>query len=143
MTDILVVCSPGGHFDEARLIMTNVKERHYKFVVHGLRAEVGGGRIIHAPHTDRDWRVLLQLIFAFSCVLRERPKLILSTGSSIAVPFFLVAKIFGVKTVYVESPTRVLTPSLTARIVQYLADRLYVRYESLVPKLRNSVCVKN
>lgn len=143
MTDILVVCSPGGHFDEARLIMKNVKERHYKFVVHGLNAGVGGGRLIHAPHTDRDLRILLQFAFAFFCVLRERPKVILSTGSSIAVSFFLVAKMFGVKTVYVESPTRVLTPSLTARIVQYLADRLYVRYDSLLPKLKNSLCVKN
>ena len=144
MTDLLIVCSPGGHFKEAQNLIFGLQHVKYKFVIHDLKIKSGFDfPIIDAPHMDRDWRLIIQIFFAFNCLIRERPKVILSTGASLAVSFFLVGRLLGIKTIYVESPTRVHTPSLTARIVRFLSNRLYVRYESLQSKLPGSIFIKD
>src|SRR4030042_6809662 len=50
-------------------------------------------------------------------LLKEKPKLIVSTGSEIAIPAFYLAKILRIKTVFVETWTRIFEPSGTGRIV--------------------------
>jgi len=65
-------------------------------------------------------------------LLRQyRPEAAVCIGSSLAVPFFLAARTLGIATVFVESITRVTTPSRTGRILHrlWLADALYVQWE--------------
>lgn len=134
MTDMLVVCSPGGHFSEARELMNDLQEVDYKYVIHLSPAipENMKDRVIIAPHAERDPRLLLQFIFALRCLWREKPKLIITTGAAIAVPFGLAAKLYRIPLVYIESPTRVNTPSLSARLCYRFSDVLYVRHKTLL-----------
>jgi UDP-N-acetylglucosamine:LPS N-acetylglucosamine transferase len=137
MADMLVVCSPGGHFSEARSLMKGLEDVDYKFVIHlppDMPPEIKM-RVIVAPHAERDLRILLQLAFALRCVWRERPKVILSTGALIGVTFGLAGKLIGARFIFVESPTRVTTPSLAARICHCFADVLYVRHKVLLKHL--------
>ena len=80
------------------------------------------------PQFDRN---PLKLAVVFWGVLRaflaERPKAVLSTGSEIAIPVFLVAKLFGARTIFIETITRVEAPSLTARLLYPFADKFYVQ----------------
>jgi UDP-N-acetylglucosamine:LPS N-acetylglucosamine transferase len=134
VTDVLVVCSPGGHFSEARDLMNGIDDISFKYVVH-LLPKIPAGlveKIIIAPHAERDLRILKQFVFAVRCIRRERPKIIVSTGALIGATFAIAAKALHVKVVFVESPTRITKPSLTARIVYPLADRFYVRWPQLL-----------
>jgi len=131
---MLVVCSPGGHFAEARNLMNGMDDISYKYVTH-LLPEIPDGladKIIIAPHAERDLRVFKQFLFAMRCIRKERPKVILSTGALIGATFALAAKLFHIKIVFIESATRITKPSLTARIVYPLADRFYVRWPQLL-----------
>ena len=65
------------------------------------------------------------------------------TGAAPAVPFGLVGRIFGSHVIFVESLSKIRTPSLTAVLMQYIANKLYVQWPSLVPKLRSSIYVGN
>jgi UDP-N-acetylglucosamine:LPS N-acetylglucosamine transferase len=60
---------------------------------------------------------------------------ILSTGAGLAVPFFLVGKLLGIRLVYVESVTRIETISLTGRLVYRLADRFFVQWPEAARRL--------
>lgn len=65
-------------------------------------------------------------------LLRQyRPEAAVCVGSSLALPFFFAARTLGIATVFVESITRVTTPSRTGRILHRLglADVLYVQWE--------------
>jgi beta-1,4-N-acetylglucosaminyltransferase len=141
MADLLVVCSPGGHFSEARALIAGIEDIDYKFVIHlppsGVIPKMKQ-EVIVAPHAERDPRLLVQFAFALHCVWKERPIVILSTGASIAVTFGLAGKLFGARFIFVESPTRVTTPSLTARICHLFADALYVRHKALLKHLPRS-----
>lgn len=61
--------------------------------------------------------------------IREfQPDVILSTGAALAVPYFIVGRLLGVRTVYVESFTRVNRPSLSGRMVYPLASVFFVQW---------------
>ena len=143
MADLLVVCSPGGHFIEAKSLMVGLCDVDFKYVIH-LPPELPPELrpfIIIAPHAERDIRVLKQMLFALYCVWRERPKVIVSTGALIGVTFGLAGKLFGAKFIFIESPTRVTYPSLAGRICYRFADIMYVRHASLMPFFPKAICL--
>jgi UDP-N-acetylglucosamine:LPS N-acetylglucosamine transferase len=50
-------------------------------------------------------------------VLRaERADVVISDGAGVAFPFFLIAKVLGVRTVYLEVYDRITRPTLTGRL---------------------------
>jgi beta-1,4-N-acetylglucosaminyltransferase len=56
---------------------------------------------------------------------------ILSTGAGVAVPFLILGKLLGRRTVFVESITRIETLSLSARLALPFIDLLYVHWPQL------------
>ncbi len=69
---------------------------------------------------------------------RLRPRVIVTTGAALAVPFVWVGRIRGARIVYVESVTRVTGPSLTCRLVAPVAARIYVQWPELLPLVRRA-----
>lgn len=63
--------------------------------------------------------------------IKYRPKVIVSTGSHIAVPFFIYGKIFGSKTIYIESNAKVYSKSLTGKLVERFSDKIYVQWPEM------------
>ena len=58
--------------------------------------------------------------------------MILSTGAGPVVPFALVGRLFfGTRVVFVETITRIERPSLTGRIMYYLAHDFFYQWEGL------------
>ncbi len=137
---ILFISSPGGHFVELLDILTSLNPDNFAVVVSGKSSyDKGDIRIIRAPQADRNLAVFRQFYFAFVCLIKERPKVIISTGAGIAVPFFVYSRILRIYTIYVETPTAIFKPTFTCRIVRWFSDRLYVRTEMLQSKVKNSI----
>lgn len=62
----------------------------------------------------------------------ERPRVVVSTGSGIAIPTILLAKWFlHSKIIYIESAACVVEPSRTGRFVYKYADLFLIQWESL------------
>jgi len=47
---------------------------------------------------------------------RERPDVIISTGAGLAIPYFVLGRLFGSKLVYLEVFDRIDSPTLTGRV---------------------------
>ena len=86
------------------------------------------------------YQLLKALPLAWRVLRIERPHALVSTGSEIAIPFFVVAKQLGIRTVFVESWCRVKTQSGTGRVLYSLVDEFFVQWPQLVdvygPKAR-------
>jgi UDP-N-acetylglucosamine:LPS N-acetylglucosamine transferase len=80
--------------------------------------------VIWAYHpTTRNAKNLVRNgLLALRTVRALRPRLIVSSGAAIAVPFFWIGKLFGARTIYVEVVDRIDTRTLTARLVSPVAD---------------------
>ncbi len=114
-------------------------EGHVVFFVtyeSGRLAELRGRFPVYALQNigTSPWRLLKSLPVAWRILRAERPQVVVSTGSEIAIPFFILAKALRIKTVFVESVCRVETASQTGRVVYPLADAFFVQWPQLLAR---------
>jgi beta-1,4-N-acetylglucosaminyltransferase len=104
------------------------------------RSLLAGETVYHAHGpTNRSIKNLIRNLVAAHRLVRElRPKVVLTTGAGVAVPFAWVAKLRGAKVVYVESLARIDGPSLTYRLIAPIATRRYVQWPELAVALPRS-----
>lgn len=94
---------------------------------------IGRETICWFPYqAPRDWLIVLKNIPRVAQILsQEKPDLIISTGASIAVGFSIVAKLMGIRFIYVESVTRQDRLSLSGKLVYWLSHGFYVQSPQL------------
>lgn len=64
--------------------------------------------------------------------MKHKPKIIISTGSNIAVPLCFISKIMGVKFIYIETRAKVYTKTVTGKIISPFADRVLVQWPEML-----------
>ena len=142
--DILLVCSSGGHLQQMLALRPAWEPYSHVWVTFDksdARSLLREQRVVYAySPTNRSVKNLLRnLVLAWRALGALRPRVILTTGAGVAVPFAWLARLRGVLVVYIESFTRIEGPSLTGRLVGPVADRSYVQWpelERVVPKAR-------
>jgi len=128
-----IISSCGGHLSEIRALKPLYSQYDHFYVVND-RIELPEdmkGRTTFICHSERDWKFLVNLWEAWHILRRERPQILLSTGAGPMVPFALIAKCYGIRLIFIEIGNQVARPSVTARIMYYLADRFYYQWKSL------------
>lgn len=83
----------------------------------------------HRPTTRNLPNLLRNTALAVRLLRRARVDVVVSTGAGVALPFFLVARLRRVPTVYIEVYDRVETPTLTGRLCRPLASVFCVQWE--------------
>jgi len=110
---VALVCSHGGHLTEMMAIAGAFDDHESVYVTYDSSRTEG---LEFDPYTlENIGTSPIRMTLAFVAMARifwsERPDVIVSTGSEIAIPAFVVGKLFGTRTVFVESWCRVRTPS--------------------------------
>jgi beta-1,4-N-acetylglucosaminyltransferase len=77
------------------------------------------------------WRTAMSTVQAVGALLRCRPRAILSTGPGPAVPASLLAKLLGIKVIYIETGSRVFALSASGKILYRFADLFFVQWPEL------------
>jgi len=130
---LLLVSSAGGHL--AQLLLLRPFWEHHERVWVTLdkpdaRERLAGERVIwaHGP-TNRAARITLRNLALARTAFREhRPDVLLSNGAGVAVPFFVVARLRGVPSVFFEVYDRIDAPSLTGALVAPLASAVVAQW---------------
>ena len=130
---ICIVSSCGGHLTEVRALRPVYKKYEHFYVLNDRVSlpEDMKDRTYFIRHSERDWLFFINLWEAWKILRKEQPELILSTGAGPVVPFALVGKLLGVSALFIETFNRVTEPSLSGRIMYYLADRLFYQWKTL------------
>ncbi|MCK4809571.1 MAG: glycosyltransferase [Candidatus Omnitrophica bacterium] len=131
---ICFVCNPGGHLYQLYLLKP-FWQKYERFWVTAdkidARYRLAGEKIYwgYCPTTRNLKNFLLNLILAFRVLGKERPRIIVSTGSGVAVPFFWVGKLFGCKLVYIEVFDRIDMPTLSGKLIYSVADEFLLQWQ--------------
>lgn len=152
---ICLICSPGGHLIESlklvdafkpnELFLITYKENFDFSAIPGntyliknlLVKRVDSSKIVKSIYL---FTSMLFLTFKeFLILLKEKPDVIVSTGSEIAIPAFYIAKILRKKTIFVESLTRISELSGTGKLVYPITDVFLVQWEDLTKKYKKSI----
>jgi beta-1,4-N-acetylglucosaminyltransferase len=138
--DVLLVCSTGGHLLQLmalRAAWEPFSRRWVTFDKSDARSLLRNETVTfaHGP-TNRSLRNLLRnLLVAWRVVAATRPRVLLTTGAGVAVPFAWVARLRGARVIYVESLARIEGPSLSYRLIAPVASRRYVQWPELAETL--------
>jgi UDP-N-acetylglucosamine:LPS N-acetylglucosamine transferase len=72
-------------------------------------------------------------------LMKEKPDILFSTGSEIAIPTFYIGKfLFGAKLIYLESVARMKEISFTGRLLMPIVDLFLVQWEELARKYKKA-----
>jgi UDP-N-acetylglucosamine:LPS N-acetylglucosamine transferase len=59
---------------------------------------------------------------------RFRPTVVVSTGAAVAFPYFVLGRLLGARTIYIEVFDRIETATLTGRLVRPFTDYMFVQW---------------
>ncbi|MBN2230627.1 MAG: hypothetical protein JW779_13645 [Candidatus Thorarchaeota archaeon] len=79
-------------------------------------------------------RTLMTLILSFVYLLLYRPRIVISCGTGLTVPIFLVARVLSINTVFIESMSRVESLSMTGRLLLGKTNLFVVQWPNLAAK---------
>jgi UDP-N-acetylglucosamine:LPS N-acetylglucosamine transferase len=105
-----------------------------------VRSLLADERVVfaHGPTNRHVGNLFRNLRLAWKVVALARPKVIITTGAGVAVPFAWVGRLRGARVVYIESFTRIDRPSLSCRMISPVAHRVYVQWPELARRVRGA-----
>lgn len=132
---VMMVTTQGGHLAQLLALQT-WWARYDRLWVAPPTADVddklAGERVVHSyyPTTRNAWNAVRNFALAVRILLRERPALVVSAGAGVAVPFFLVAWVLRIPTVFIEVYDRIDSATMTGRLCGPFTTRRFVQWES-------------
>jgi beta-1,4-N-acetylglucosaminyltransferase len=144
MMKFCLVCSSGGHFLQLYSLreLWEGRERIWvTFPKEDTKVLLEGEHIYWAYHpTNRNIRNLFRnCSLALKVLRKEKPSVVISTGAGVAVPFIYGARLLGIRTIYIESLTRVKALSLTGNLVYPAARHFLVQWPELAQRHRKAL----
>ncbi len=137
---VLLVCSTGGHLLQLaalRPAWSGLTSAWVTFDKSDARSILADENVLHAygPTNRNIPNLLRNVVLAWRVIRRLRPRVIVSTGAGVAVPFAWVGRLHGATVVYVESFTRIERPSLTFRLLRPVTSRAYAQWPELAESI--------
>jgi len=131
---VALVSSHGGHLTELLELASAFVDCEVFYFCYDADTTRRLPRAYLAPNRPYNpFQYLVNLIRIWKIFSKERPDFLVSTGAEIAIPAFIVAKLLGVRSLYIECGAQYTRPSITGRVVIHLADRFMVQWPELLP----------
>jgi beta-1,4-N-acetylglucosaminyltransferase len=130
-----IICSAGGHFTEMLQVGEAFKGQHTFILTYREKSTLNQANTYYLDTWRSPTGFIVGLIKIFLIFLKERPDILFSTGSEIAIPPFYFGKfLFGTKLIYLESCAQIFRPSMTGKWVYPITDLFLVQWESLLKR---------
>lgn len=84
-------------------------------------------------------KLIVNTVRSLYIVIKERPKVMITTGALAIIPLALLLKLFGGKLIYLESFAKVSSKNLTGNLLYRFADRFYVQWEEMLKLYPNAI----
>jgi len=143
---VLMVGSAGGHLAQLLRLDSWSCLHDVSWVTFDLpdaRSSLDGRSVVwaHHPTTRNIPNLVWNSIQAVATIRRTRPKIIVSSGAGVAVPYFWIGKLFGARTVYIEVVDRLDTRTLTARLVSPVTDAFLAQVPEQLQLVPGSILI--
>jgi UDP-N-acetylglucosamine:LPS N-acetylglucosamine transferase len=143
---VLLVGSSGGHLAQLAALRPwwSEHERHWiTFDLPDAHAVLHGESIsfAHHPTTRNIPNLIRNMRVAWKTLRSFRPHVVVSTGAGVAVPVFYLARLMGVRTVFIEVYDRIDTATLTGRLCRPVSDLVAVQWEEQLALYPDAVLI--
>lgn len=134
VSKLLFVGSSGGHLAQMwsmRAWWAEHERAWVTFDTADAESVLRGERVwwAYRPTTRNVRNAVRNLFLAVRVLVSFHPDVVVSTGAAAAVPFFLVARLVGIRTVYVEVYDRITSATMSGRLCRPLASLFCVQWD--------------
>ncbi len=144
---VLVVLGMGGHSSQILRLVSSLGDKYdYSYVIgHDDKTSEAKIKFVGPVHTVRNPRLMIDksifkvffnmfpsTVDVFKLLFKVKPDVIISSGPSLSIHMFWLAKLFGIRTVFLESWVRVKSGSATGKLVYPVSDLFLVQWEEMV-----------
>ena len=132
--NVMLVGSNGGHLAQLLALRPWWQERRRTWVTFETPDAVSlleGEAVDFAyfPTTRNIINLMRNFIVAVRVLMHRRPDLVVSTGAAVSIPFFVVARVLGIQTVYIEVYDRLTSRTVSGRICKPLSSAFLVQWD--------------
>ncbi|MEH1776889.1 MAG: PssD/Cps14F family polysaccharide biosynthesis glycosyltransferase [Nostoc sp.] len=141
---LMLVCTSGGHF----ATMSSLKSfwsLHERVWISDFKRDTEILKKTEKVHwmpyqAPRDFfSLIVNFPKTFKIIRLEKPDAIISTGASLAINFAFIAKLLGIRFIYIESISRAKELSVSGKLVYLVCDEFYVQWPELCQKYTRAI----
>lgn len=143
---IVFAASSGGHLEQ--LLMLKPLMEKYDSVLVTEKTDYDAGKLdvktYYVKQINRKEVLFIPKLLVNSwkslvILVRERPRVMITTGVLAMIPMALLMKLFGGKLIYLESFAKVTTKTLSGKLLYKFADQFYVQWEEMLELYPNAI----
>lgn len=143
---IVFAASSGGHLEQLLMLKPLMEKYDSVFVTEKTEYNMGKTDVktYYLSQINRKELLFLPKLVGNSfrslgIIMKERPKVMITTGVLAIVPLALLMKLFGGKLIYLESFAKVTSKTLSGKLLYRFADRFYVQWEEMLKLYPNAI----
>jgi beta-1,4-N-acetylglucosaminyltransferase len=140
---ICIACSAGGHLIESLQLLPILKKHKMFFITvdrFQSRQVLKGKKVYFVKDTKRNPSELFKNFYhVLSILIKEKPKVIISTGAAAAIPALYAGKLIGSKIVFIESMAAIDNPSSSGKVAYPISDLFIVQWKGLLKNYKKGV----
>ena len=140
-----IITSPGGHLYKTYQLRS-WWEKYDRFWVtnHQITRKMNllrGEKVYQGffPENRNLIHFIRNLNLAWKILRKERPDILFSTGAGIAPPFFLVAKLLGIKLIFMETFILIDRPTLSGKFIYPLSNLFLVQNKKMLHRYPKAI----
>ena len=143
---VLFVSSAGGHLSQLLQLeswWTNHSRHWVTFDLPDAHSKLMGEQITfaHYPTTRNIVNLFRNTLLAVKSLRRLKPDVIISNGAAVAFPFFVVGRLMGIATVYLEVYDRIGSKTVTGQLCKPLSSKFLVQWPEQAEMYKGSILV--
>lgn len=133
---IAVVCSHGGHLTEMMYLMGAFEGQDVFFVTYDnpRTRSLSYRHYLFPNFGEKPSELLKNFPLITGILLKEKPDILISNGAEIAVPFMFLARLMGIRTLFIECYTRIDSPTVTGRLVYPFCNDFLVLWPEMLKR---------
>ena len=143
---LVFAASSGGHLEQLLMLKPLMEKYDSVFVTEKTEYNVGKTDVktYYLSQINRKELLFLPKLIgntfrSLRIIMKERPKVMITTGVLAIVPLALLMKLFGGKLIYLESFAKVTSKTLSGKLLYRFADQFYVQWEEMLKLYPNAI----
>lgn len=131
---ICLVSSSGGHWEQLKKLQPLIDKYDGFMVTEKTMFEANEARyFMHQTDLKDKWmplKMLLNGFYALYIWIKERPDYVVTTGTMVAYPFYLLTWLLRKKFIFIETFGRANMPTVAGRLMEKHANKFIVQWET-------------
>lgn len=140
---ICLVSSSGGHWEQLKKLQPLVDKYDGFYVTEKTRFDASPAKYLMKQTDLKDrWMIPKMIVNGIKAIyiwIKERPDYIITTGTMVAYPFYLMSWLFRKKFIFIETFGRANMPTVAGKMMEKHSNLFIVQWESQVKYYKKAI----